>query len=134
LIEREQEMKKNGITLVEILLVILIVGILGAIIAPQFAKIPSITVRIEFTDPEDITESMLVLVYDARNQYDYKRLKFKDFGLDGSLNKIQNPDGTEIEIITPIPGEITEDPKLATWATWVTRFEEEIRPKAVPRE
>ncbi len=123
-------MKKNGITLVEIFLVIVIVGILCAIIAPLFAKIPSTTVRIEFTDPEDITESMFALVYDVRDQYDYKRIKFKDFGLDGSLDKVQNPDGTEIEIITP--GEITEDPKLATWATWVTRFEKEIRPKAVP--
>ena len=113
------------------IIVVAIIGVLVAFVGIRFISQPDVTVCIERTNSEDNTESIFTLVYRIRDQYGYRTLKLEDFGLDGTLDKIEYPDGTKIYVTAPVPETITEDSKLTDWATWVTRFEKEIRPKAV---
>ena len=116
-------MEKKGYTLVEALIVIAIVGILLAIVAPQLIK-PKIVVYIDYKSEKK------ALVYQVPNRYDCKRLYFRDVGFDGTLNSVKHLNGLISEPNTLTIKSASSD-KPVSWDTWVNRFEQEIRPEAV---
>ncbi len=121
--EKETEMEKKGFTLVEILIVVVIVGILAAIVVPLFMR-PDIMVYI------DEINGKKELVYSVFDRYGYKRLRFRDVGLNGTLDSVEDYNGLISE-----PGMVAvrsaPAARVVSWNTWVDRFEQEIRPEAV---
>jgi len=116
-------MKKKGFTLIEALAMIFIVGILAAIVVPVFIK-PKIVVYINERSEKK------TLVYQVPGRYDYKKLYFRDVGLDGTLDSVEDSHGliSEPNTLTTKSAPAT---KVVSWNTWIERFEQEIRPEAV---
>ena len=116
-------MRKKGLTLVEILMGVMILGVLAAIVLPIFMR-PDITVHIyEVNGKKE-------LVYQVDDRYDYKELYFQDVGFDGNLNSVKDSDGV-ISDPNTITIKSAPSERTVSWKTWVDRFEQEIRPEAV---
>jgi len=116
-------MKKKGFTSAEILLAIIILAILIAIAIHVFIK-PEIQVYFGETNGKK------TLVYVAIDQYGYKRLYFRDVGLDGTLDMVEDSDSGLISDSNTIIRSAPSD-RVVSWSVWLTRFEQEIRPKVV---
>jgi len=119
-------MRKNGFTLMEMIIVIEIVVILVALAIPVIMRsdISDITVYISETNGKK------TLVYLVVDRYDYKTLYFRDVGLDGTLDSVEDSHGL---ISTPniIAVRSTPAARVVSWNTWMDRFEQEVRPRAV---
>jgi len=132
-------MKKNGFTIVEVFIVIIILGILSAIIIPQLSSAPANYKAI----PPDLRTEVSVSLNHARPEFGYKaRIAFEtpannwgydsvqfDTNIKGELQKIYcHPDMGDYIILTPDPN--SEYPKSdkpvmksVKWEVWMERFE-----------
>lgn len=115
-------MEKKGFTLVEMMIVIIILGLLAAITIPTF-RASDIVVYI------DKTNGKKTLVYQVDDRYNYKKLYFRDVGLDGILDSVEDSHGliSEPNIIT---ARSAPSARSVSWSIWVDRFKQEIRPEA----
>ena len=133
-------MKKNGYSLVNILIVIVVLLILTAVVITQFIRSPREWKRIDSGLKTDVDVTLVraipefnkkaTLLYSIENRWNYSLVQFKDFGLDGNLDEVYGKVGALHESIFDPNSEYPSSLGQKGWDIWLQRFEE-VRKEAV---